>query len=197
MRFRRRLRCCSWCTGPSATDCAPWPTGSIGAASHASAWCPRARLEASLPEPRLSGNQSGPIRLLVEQGDRFQAELAGALSARFDELGWRTRRIEVAQDRMAATVLGNGWDVRIVQVPPPGQSPRDLLASTWLAIGEPDKAQAVVAGEPLDRHAASLPAVVLGHRNQDAASPSAAIGRGSRRRGTIALRRHVLSTRKQ
>lgn len=127
---------------------------------------PASSIDASLPEPRSSGAQTGPLRLLVEQGDRFQSELADALSARFDELGWPTRRVEVAQDRLSATILGNGWDVRIVQVPPPGTGARDLLGATWLAIGEPEKANAVLAGEPLDRHAASLPVVVLGHRNQ-------------------------------
>lgn len=127
---------------------------------------PASSIDASLPEPRSTGTQTGPLRLLVEQGDRFQAELASALSARFDELGWRTRRVEVAQDRLGATVLGNGWDVRIVQVPPSSADTRGLLAATWMAIGEPDKATAVISGEPLDRHSSSLPVVVLGHRNQ-------------------------------
>ncbi len=127
---------------------------------------PAQTLVDSLPAPRLSGGETGPIRLLVEQGDRFQVELASALAARFDELGWRTRRIEVAQDRMAATILGNGWDVRIVQVPPPGPGARNLLAATWLAIGERAKATAVLNGESLDQHASTLPVVVLGHRRQ-------------------------------
>ena len=127
---------------------------------------PARSIDASLPEPRLTGTQSGPIRVLVEQGDRFQAELADALSARFDELGWRTRRIDVAQDRLAPTILGNGWDVRFVQVPPPTASTRDLLAATWMAIGEPDEARRVIAGESLDGHASRLPVVVLGHRRQ-------------------------------
>ncbi|MEM9067863.1 MAG: ABC transporter substrate-binding protein [Myxococcota bacterium] len=122
-----------------------------------------------LPAPVARGSQTGALRLMVVAGDPLQEELAAALAARFDEVGWRTTILRKDSTRYDVLVRTDQWDLRIVQLPPPLPDDRSLLAAAWIAVGSPDRARELLGGAGPDRVAQAareLPAIVLGQRQR-------------------------------
>lgn len=132
---------------------------------------PAASLAEGMPAPRLEGTRppAAPVVLLVRADDQLQESLAGALAARFDELGWRLAAQRVPAERYDAVVERSGWDLRFVQAPPMLPGSAGLVASAFAALGD-DEGAARVLQDALEepdgagRHAETLGALVLGHR---------------------------------
>ncbi len=110
------------------------------------------------------------LRMPVRSGDDFARRLADALSGPLDEAGFALRVETVSSEAYEATLRGQAWDLRVVEVVPPYESGEGLAGAALAAVGDHDEAkQLVLDGGLADaavaaRHASSLRVLVLGRR---------------------------------
>lgn len=128
---------------------------------------PSERLAEGLPPPRATGDRPLPtrLRMLVREGDAFEAALASALAARFDELGVSLTAFAISSERYERE--RTSADLHVAYVVPPLPGSDVLVAAARFAVTkDPRAASRALDATPelVASEAAALPALVLGHR---------------------------------
>jgi hypothetical protein len=127
---------------------------------------PTDRLAEGLPTPSLVGTRALPssLRLVVRADDAFEAALAAALAARFDELGVRLSIAPSPADRFERDRASADLSFAYVVPTLPG-SDALVAAASFASTRDPNLAARALDAAPelVAREAAALPALVLGH----------------------------------
>ena len=127
---------------------------------------PSDRLAEGLPSPSLTGTRALPttLRLVVRADDAFEAALAAALAARFDELGVRLTIAPTSADRFERERTSADLSIAYVVPAMPG-SDALVAAASFATTHDANVAARALDATPeiVSREAAALPALVLGH----------------------------------